>query len=145
MEGYDLLQIFFGRFDTFQNLWSLYITVVFGLLAFVAAAEQAMKSRVVRALLSSGFVLFAVLNWYALYRVSIQRVAISDALFEILKESPSEISAAIVKAGLPSSSGQLTAFHFFVDAMVIFLILMVPRFRARNKPANNANEADVKS
>lgn len=138
MEKYNLLQIFFGRFDTFQNLWSLYITVVFGLFAFVAAAEQAMKSWVVRALLSAGFVLFAVLNWYALYRVSFQRVAISDALFEILKESPSEILTGIVKAGLPSSSGELTAFHFLMDTIVVFLILMVPRFRARNKSANKA-------
>jgi hypothetical protein len=84
MEGYDLLPIFFGRFDTFQTLWSFYITVVFGLFAFVAAAEHAMESRSVRALLSVGFVVFAGLNWYALHRVSIQRRSISNVLLEIV-------------------------------------------------------------
>ncbi len=86
-----------------------------------------------------------MLNWYALYRLSFQRLAISDALFVILNENPSETLTEIVKAGLPSSLGELTAFHFLMDAMVVFLILMVPRFRARDKSANKASEADQSS
>lgn len=139
MNENDLVQLFFGRFDTFQTLWSLYLTVVFGLFAFLTAAEKAMRSWIVRVILSCGFTFFALTNWYALYRVSIQRVALSEAILEKLKESPSQHLDVIVQAGLPSSSVELAAFHFIIDAAAILLILVLPIIRARversaNKP-----------
>lgn len=49
----DLLPLIFERFNTFQSLWNLYITIVLGVIGFVAAAKSAMASKTMRAVVTA--------------------------------------------------------------------------------------------
>src|SRR5579863_4366799 len=75
MEVKDMLPIFFERANAAQTLWTLYVTIILGLLAFIGSAKLT-RPKLVASLLSIIFLIFAAVNLSALCAVTAQRLAL---------------------------------------------------------------------
>ena len=131
MNANDLLDLFYARYDAYQFLWSLYLTMIFGLLAFVGVADKAMRSLFVRSILTIGFVSFVFVNLSALYKVSTQRLEIAGAIRDLSEAGSSARITAIVEAGLPDEAWKLIAFHLAADALILLIVWALPWARGK--------------
>jgi hypothetical protein len=68
MSPETILQLLFTKLDSFATLWMQYITVVAGLLAYLAATPKSARSEFVRFLLACAFAGFAFVNLTGLSR-----------------------------------------------------------------------------
>jgi hypothetical protein len=76
----DLLDLFYQRFDSFQVLWTIYSTVVFGILAALISFPKHLNSTLTRVILIVGFLAFTQANLGALLGVQNDRI---DLLSEL--------------------------------------------------------------
>lgn len=132
----DLLTLIFERFTGFQMLWSFYIAVAVGLLAYVGATASTTSSSFIRFILIISFAMFAFVNLSALNSVRDQR----DGLAKIAKDRLSDQSSdgnelsqgereklsKVIEAGEPYSKCEITVFHLASDFLVILVIWFVP-------------------
>ena len=122
----ELIPVIMERFTAFQTLWSLYITVVIGLLAYVAATAPTSSSPFVRLLLIIGFSGFSYVNLGALTAVSGQRIELillAKQHLDSMPEATREAWRLILDIGSPTPVEELRRFHFFIDFLVIIIIL----------------------
>ena len=68
----ELVPVIFERYGAFQTIWNLYIAIVLGVIGFIASAQQAMNSRIIRIVVSVGFLAFATVNSRALDSIHTQ-------------------------------------------------------------------------
>lgn len=129
-EEHEIISLVFTKFDSFQTLWTMYITVVLGFLGYLAAAPNSTRSELVRVLLCIAFTAYAYVNLDGLLSVHEQRVQLKQAAIEILAKgdttsAPRSHLAAVVSIG-PPERRDLVTFHLFCDAIVILTILILP-------------------
>ena len=142
MEFSDVIQVIMERFNAFQYLWSLYITVAVGVLAYLAATASTSSSTIVRLLLFTGFVGFAYVNLSALANVLEQRKDLVELAFvQLDTNSPKPIPEAekerwrlILNRAKPFPAWKLKAFHCAADGIVLVAIWFLPIFLARRGP-----------
>ncbi|MCY1163234.1 MAG: DUF1353 domain-containing protein [Pseudomonadota bacterium] len=144
MELEQLLALMNDRFNGFHTLWSFYISVSLGLLAYVAATFTTAAASGVRILLIAAFILFASVNLDALLDVGAQRDALTklaksrlndNAVSQALSPDEGELLGNVIKAGKPPSSGAIWAFHLAIDALAIVVIWYMPGALARTRRA----------
>src|SRR5262245_40129983 len=87
-EVYSLLELAAKKFDSFQVLWSFYITVVLGFLAYLAAAPNSSRSEVVRVILVVAFSGFAFVNYHGLKGIRAERAELAEAANIVLAAQP---------------------------------------------------------
>ena len=78
MELKDLLSLYFERSNSMQTFWSLYITIVLGLLVFFGSGR---RSKYLGIILSIAFAMFAYVNLDGLIDVTKQRNALNDLVY----------------------------------------------------------------
>ena len=126
MDFHQILPIIMERFNAGNTLWALYITVVIGMLAYLAATAATSSSRVVRLLLTVGFLAFAFVNHSALSKVRDQ----SDELVKIassqLPSKDAESWRVLLESATPTSKRRLAAYHIGFDGLVVIVIWLMP-------------------
>lgn len=136
----QLLPLLNERFSGFHTLWSFYITVAVGLLAYVAATFTTAAASGVRLVLICAFVLFAAVNLHALLDVRAQRDELSKlALRQIaaakqegkLQDIDAKSLELVVERGRPDPHAQVLTFHLISDALAVLVIWYVPGAIAR--------------
>ena len=109
----DLLPMYFDRSNAFETLWSFYVTVVLGLLAFSGGGKPTPKG--VAVFLTIGFLVFALASLKALYDVTRQR----KELHALIRKAATEDENVIAKTTKPCTLALVVAFHLFGDALAM--------------------------
>jgi uncharacterized membrane protein len=154
MDILDILALSNDRFAGFHSLWSFYITVSVGILAYVAATFSTASSLLVRVLLIIAFIMFAGVNLFALTDVREQRDVLADIALEKLPNQYSEKIETIDKFEVekikifindsrPVSKYKLVSFHFILDVLTIFIIWYIPGALVRMKKINTLNKSPI--
>ena len=116
----DLIQIYFERSNALQWLWTLYVVVIGGLLAFSSLRKQ--KDMVTAILVTVLFCAFAFKNMGSIGDLTMQRIAALQAV----KQYPSNTDAVESKARMtieptlvaPDYEG-IRNFHITCDILTI--------------------------
>ena len=133
-----VMALILERASQTQALWTMYITVVLGILGYLAATASTSSSGAVRSLLLTGFAFFALVNCTNLRDVHFHK----DQLIEVVRlklmkapDSPEEQHWTAILDRLERGSNLLVPFHIFMDILVGLAIWFVPgklvRLRAR--------------
>jgi hypothetical protein len=148
-DAHGVLDLAFTKFDSYQTLWSLYITVVLGFLAYLAAAPHSTRSPLVRGILAFGFLLFACANLNGLLAVRHAREHLHAAAVRIVEkqqETDEETKGHLrsVAEQHPPARSTLLAVHVTADVVMILTILLLPGVLTRpvaDGPVAPANAA----
>lgn len=149
IETKDLLDLLYQRFDSFQVLWTIYSTVVFGILAALISFPKHLNSKATRFILIVGFAMFSLANTGALLGVQDDRIDILSELknqkdcgpLELItpssyftkrdfKEGPHGVNGLICEKRLQSKS-LIGIFHILQDILIILLIWILPKSLVR--------------
>lgn len=122
-----LLAFVFARADALNGYWNLYIAVSLGLLGVMASAKPFTAIRIIKMLLTIGFVVFALSNLDSIDSTNEQRRQLL-----VLLEGSQYLPAA-QEAG-PPERWQLWLFHTVLDAIVVLCVWLVPWHKARALP-----------
>ncbi len=145
----EVLDLFYQRFDSFQTLWTIYSTVVFGILAALISFPKHLNSKLTRIILIVGFFSFTQANLGALLGVQSDRVHLLKELKNKNQCDPLEVvtfsqyvanlfkSETVNNGSLGiknlicekklQSKSLITLFHRFQDILIIFLIWILPK------------------
>ena len=77
----DLVQVYFERSNALQWYWTLYVVIIGGLLAFSSLRKE--RDLITTALVTVLFCFFAYKNLGAIHDVTVQRLAVLQAIKEI--------------------------------------------------------------
>lgn len=166
MSDHDLLDLLYQRFDSFQTLWTIYSTVVFGILAALISFPKHLNSKATRGVLIVGFAAFTLANWGALLGVQNDRMHVLSELKEQNECDPLEIvtlskyvnqflnkgdssknsygvKSMICQKKLQSKS-LITLFHGFQDLLIIVLIWILPKSLIRLQLFKSISNLEIK-
>jgi hypothetical protein len=146
VEFKDLITLYFERSNALETLWTIYITVVVGLLAFLGSVKLRPPRRLVVGTLILAFAGFAWFNCDALRSVTRQRVAAAGLIRDLQRSKPNDAQVEKLANTLdPSSEREVTASHAAVDAVAVAAFLMLAsRKKAKKEPAGKAATAVAK-
>ena len=123
MDFRDLVTLYFERTNAMQTLWSIYITIVLGLLGFVGTAKPRTAIVVAMAIAFCGF---AYVNCDALRSVTWQRNVVASLVrAESGKGDNSDARLRIAGTLDPPSVRGVIAFHVLGDVLVLSAILFL--------------------
>ena len=133
----DLLPVLFERSAATETLWNLYIAVAGGLIVAVSTAPNAFRPIPVRAIVSVGFVLFALSNLDAALWIRDQRQVLADAVREAIGHDDSNQLKGLLlpQSGFnplganridPPSFKVLMCFQATIGALVMGFIWRLP-------------------
>jgi hypothetical protein len=88
----DLIQLYFERSNALQSLWTLYVVVIGGLLAFSSIRKQ--RDLLTTALVTVLYSFFAYKNLGAIHDITVQRFATLEAIQQF---SPAPAEAATIQ------------------------------------------------
>jgi hypothetical protein len=114
MDLTQLLPMYFERSNAFETLWSFYLTVVLGLLAFSGAGKQ--TTIAVAVFLTIAFIVFAAATLKALTVVTRQRCQLQTLIGAVAK-APDEMAIATTIDS--SKVRRVVAFHLLGDVLAI--------------------------
>ena len=109
----DLFTMYFDRSNAFETLWSFYVTVVLGLLAFSGGGKQTPIG--VAVFLTIAFLVFALASLKALFDVTRQRVELQA----LVRKAATGDEKAIAKTINPSTVALVVAFHLLGDVLAM--------------------------
>ncbi len=165
---YEILSLLYQRFESFQTLWTIYNSVVFGILAALISFPKYLDSKLTRIILIIGFFFFSFANLGALIDVQKDRLYILNELksnynckncnpykglsiigrfeddFREMEIEPSSnyIESMICDKEI-NAFKPIKAFHYFQDLLVILLIWILPRTLIGLKPFKSLSETTV--
>lgn len=76
----ELLNIFYQRFDSFQALWNIYSSIVFGIIAALIAFPKHLNPILIRVIIIVGFWVFAFANLGSLTDIQKDRLRLLNEL-----------------------------------------------------------------
>lgn len=109
----DLLPMYFDRSNAFETLWSFYVTVVLGLLAFSGGGKKTLVG--VAVFLTIAFLVFALASLKALYDVTRQRLELQALICKAATADEKAITGTIN----PSTVALVVAFRLFGDVLAM--------------------------
>ncbi|WP_299764542.1 DUF1353 domain-containing protein [uncultured Dokdonia sp.] len=158
----ELLDLLYQRFDSFQTLWTIYSTVVFGILAALISFPKHLNSKVTRVILIVGFSMFTLANTGALLGVQEDRIDLLSELktqkecgpLELItpisyfkkkesKDGPHGINSLICEKRLQSKS-LIGLFHILQDLLIILLIWILPKSLVRIQLFKSVSNLKIK-
>jgi hypothetical protein len=142
----ELLDLFYQRFDSFQVLWTIYCTVVFGIIAALISFPKHLNSTLTRVILIIGFLAFTQANLGALLGVQNDRIDLLSELknknncgpLEVItlsnylaklndvSETSHSVKNLVCEKELQSKS-LISRFHWFLDILIVLLIWILPK------------------
>ncbi len=145
---YEVLDLIYNRFDSFQVLWSIYATVVIGLVAAMISFPQHISSTLARVIIIIGFSVFAYANWGTLSQVNEERRALYLEANNIVTELQQDAGTgrslyALVVGKEVVHKKILTIFHGILDGLMILLIWFVPKTLVALRPFKSISETVV--
>ena len=127
----ELIQLYFERSNALQAYWTLYVVILGGLLAFSSLRKQ--PAALTTAMMTLLFALFAFKNLDAIHDVTVQRVAVLDALKQTEATTNAEIQrlrATVEPTLIPATFASVKMTHLTADFLTI-LALWAMEFRRR--------------
>ena len=132
----ELMALILERSSETHTLWTMFITVVIGILGYISATASTSSSILVRTLLIIGFSAFAFVNCKNLRDVHFHK----DQLIEVarlnlgnnptLGKSQNQVIGTqhwqSILTRLSDGSKHLIKFHVFIDAIVVLMIWSMP-------------------
>lgn len=154
---YQVLDLIYNRFDAFQVLWSIYTTVVIGLIAAMISFPKHVSSSLARVIVIIGFAVFAYANYGALHDVNEERRILykeADAIATELQQKTGEkrnlyalVQINQVQKGQKlekvQSKKTLLLFHTVLDGLMILLIWFVPKTLVALRPFKSISETRI--
>ena len=110
----QLLPMYFERSNAFETLWSFYVTVVLGLLAFSGGGKQTHIA--VAVFLTIAFLVFVAGSLKALIVVTRQRCRLEKLISAAAKEADEKFIAGTIDS---STVRLVVAFHLLGDVLAI--------------------------
>jgi hypothetical protein len=120
MELKDLVALYFERTNAMQALWSIYVTIVLGLLGFLGTVKLKQPRLRIITLLLFAFCGFAYVNCDALRSVTRQRHVAADL---IRSSQQTDAQKQISNSLDPPPIAGVVAFHLAGDIITVFAIL----------------------
>ncbi len=119
----DLVTLYFERTNAMQYLWSIYITIVLGLMGFVGTAKPRLA---IIFLMLIAFFGFAYVNCGALRSVTNQRNVVANLIrSENKSDTDPDVRRQISSTLDPPSVLDVTVFHVIGDLLVISAVLFL--------------------
>ena len=116
MKYNELIQLYFERSNALQAYWTLYVVILGGLLAFSSLRKQ--PAALTTAMVTLLFALFAFKNLDAIHDVTVQRVAVLDAIKQTEATTSTEIQqlrATVEPTLIPATFASVKATHLTAD------------------------------
>jgi len=127
----ELIQLYFERSNALQAYWTLYVVILGGLLAFSSLRKQ--PAALTTAMVTLLFALFAFKNLDAIHDVTVQRVAVLDAIKQTDATASTEIQqlrTTLEPTLIPATFASVKMTHLPADLLTI-LALWAMEFRRR--------------
>ena len=127
----ELIQLYFERSNALQAYWTLYVVILGGLLAFSSLRKQ--PAALTTAMVTLLFALFAFKNLDAIHDVTVQRVAVLDAIKQTEATASTEIQqlrTTLEPTLIPATFASVKMTHLPADLLTI-LALWAMEFRRR--------------
>ena len=122
----ELIQLYFERSNALQSLWTLYVVVIGGLLAFSSLRKQ--PDPVTTTLVTILFAFFAYKNLDAIHDITLHRFAVLEAI----RKSASVGSEGILATLLPPAFEGVRTFHVASDLLTIVTLWAMELRRRKN-------------
>jgi hypothetical protein len=119
----EALTIFFERFNAAVTVWNLQLTVILGLIAFLAVASSVMQNKLLRGGLIVGYLMLAIANLLTLEKIEAQRRTLAEFVVSRLKGSDLAAMASTVGAPSPMAVALL---HLAADIIAVLAIWFIP-------------------
>lgn len=135
MDFKDLVTLYFERTNAMQTLWTIYITIVLGMLGFLGTARLRANRRLILILLTVAFLGFATVNLGALKSVTKQRqVAANLIRDDKFDDKPDSVVVAKISGTLdPPAVTGLIAFHVTADVATLVAMWALAYYRNSGK------------
>ncbi|AUP77360.1 DUF1353 domain-containing protein [Flavivirga eckloniae] len=145
---YEVLNLMYQRFDSFQVLWSIYTTVVIGLIAALISFPKHVSSILARIIVIIGFSVFAYANYGALKSVNKERIYLYEDAKNIVSELKKDSGETrqiyqLIQNKEVLEGKDLFKFHLLLDILVMLLIWFVPKTLVVLKPFTSISETTV--
>ena len=127
MNQTDLITLYFERSNALQSLWTLYVVIIGGLLAFSSLRQR--PDIWTTALVAVLYVIFAVRNLGGIRDVTVQRLAVRDAIQRAEEAAPTR--QALLPTLLPPTYEEGRNVHLVTDALVILALAAIELRRRR--------------
>ena len=105
----ELIQLYFERSSAVLSLWTLYVVILGGLLAF--SSLRKMPDRITTILLSVLFAVFAYQNLSGLHDAAVQRLAVLEAIRQNDAPDAHTMRTVFEPTLTPVSYGNIRGFH----------------------------------
>jgi hypothetical protein len=146
---YQVLNLLYNRFDSFQVIWGIYTTVALGLIAALISFPKHISSVLARVVIIIGFLFFVNANYNALDLINIERHylyqeahSITDELCRKSNDNRKIYQMVYAKEILPNSD--LLWFHLIMDTLVLIMIWFVPKILIALKPFKSISKQEIK-
>jgi hypothetical protein len=120
----ELVSLYFERSNAMQTFWGFYITIVLGLLAVFGTIKPSRKKIFLAAIVTVGFIGFALVNQDALHDVT-QTRTVTQQLIAAYKDKDPARQPTIdrIKTTItPPTVASVRAFHIAADVCVLAAI-----------------------
>ena len=121
MDAKDILGFAIDRAAAINTYWNIFIAVATAVVGVMASGKAFTNSRVLKIFLTGAFVVFAYSNLDAILRLAELR----EALLAMLPDGLPQRETLVASLN-PAKWWQYSAFHVFLDAVVIAAIWFVP-------------------
>ncbi len=123
----ELIQLYFERSNALQSLWTLYVVVIGGLLAFSSLRQRPDLWTTV--LVAGLFLIFAARNLGGIRDATVQRLAVRDAIQRAEEAAPPR--QGITATLLPPTYEAGRNVHLVTDALVVLALAAIELRRRR--------------
>lgn len=123
----ELIQLYFERSNALQSLWTLYVVMIGGVLAFSSLRQR--PDVLTTALVSVLFLIFAFRNLDGIRDATVQRLAVRDAIQRAEETAPSR--QGITATLLPPTYEAGRNVHVVTDFLVIVALWAIELRRRR--------------
>ena len=133
MNYHELIQLYFDRSNAILSLWTLYVVILGGLLAFSSIRKQ--PDRLTTALVSVLFVIFAYQNLGGLRDAAVQRLAVRA----LIRQAPpgGDSTRDVFESTLqPVTYENIRTFHCVSDVLALLALWSMELRRRRNSPGS---------
>ena len=124
----ELIQLYFERSNALQSLWTLYVVIIGGLLAFSSLRQR--PDVWTTALVAILFIIFAFRNLGGIRDVTVQRLAVRDAIQRAEDAAPSRQGITATLTPPTYEAGRNV--HFFTDFLVVVTLCAIELRRRRH-------------
>jgi hypothetical protein len=146
---YEVLNLLYDRFDSFQVIWGIYTTVTLGLIAVLISFPKHISSIFARLIIIIGFLFFAKANYNALDLINNERLYLFNDAKNIVIKLQNELNEnreiyKVITTKKILSSNDLRNFHLLMDILILMMIWFVPKALVSLKPFKSISEQKIK-